>query len=324
MPACSYVAALLLGLMGMWVAHGAEQSVGTHAHQAMKPMGGGERDPPPLLREASASSTMTREAIDDSGERPVPPGYWPGAGWPSPVDDDTNNLYVLFDILEYRPTNLLRSAPGNSGQAGSNSNAGGENENPSYWWDMEGWYGGDYNRLWFKSEGQQDSAFKADYDIDFQLLYGRFIRKYYDFQIGGRVEAQTYRGASVARGLLTIGIEGLVPYDYDIEALAFVAQNGAVSARVTLTKDLLLTQQLIVQLRIEGNAAIQRVPSFTVGSGFNELELGFRVRYEFWREFAPYVGFSYGKSFGETAAFVSEQGGNPEQLRLVSGLRLWF
>lgn len=258
------------------------------------------------------------------GGRPVPPGYWPGAGWPSPVDDDANNLYVLFDILEYRPTNLLGPDSAGTTQGTSNSNAGGENGNPSYWWDMEGWYGGDYNRLWFKSEGQQDSAFKADYDIDLQLLYGRFIRKYYDVQIGGRFEAQTYQDANVARGLLSVGIEGLVPYDYDIEALAFVAQNGAVSARVTLTKDLLLTQQLIVQLRFEGNAAIQRVPQFTVGSGFNELELGFRIRYEFWREFAPYVGLSYGKSFGETARLVSEQGGNPEQLRVVSGIRLWF
>ena len=56
-----------------------------------------------------------------------------------------------------------------------------------YRWDIEGWYGGDYNRLWFKSEGQQDTAFKADYDIDSQLLFGRFIQKYYDFQVGGRL-----------------------------------------------------------------------------------------------------------------------------------------
>jgi len=257
-------------------------------------------------------------------DRPIPPGQWPGTDWPSPVDDEANRLFLLFDILEYRPTNLLSSSQGGSGLGGSDTNAGGENANPSYWWDMEGWYGGDYERLWFKSEGQQDSAFKADYDIDFQLLYGRFIRKFYDFQVGGRVEAQTYRSASVERGLLTIGIEGLVPYDYDIEALAFVAQNGAVSTRITMTKDLLLTQQLIIQLRLEANAAIQRVPAFTVGSGFNELELGLRVRYEFWREFAPYVGISYGKSFGETARLLRDDGGNPEQLRVVTGVRLWY
>ena len=63
-----------------------------------------------------------------------------------------------------------------------------------YRWDIEGWYGGDYNRIWFKSEGQRDTAFKADYDVDFQLLYGRFIQKYYDFQMGRRVETQSFRG----------------------------------------------------------------------------------------------------------------------------------
>lgn len=278
----------------------------------------------PRMSGAALTPSALKRGAAPRAERPIVPGYWPGADWPSPVNDEAKHLFLLFDILEYRPTNILSSGSGDPGQSGNNSNAGGENTNSSYWWDMEGWYGGDYHRLWFKSEGQQDSAFKADYDIDFQLLYGRFIQKFYDFQIGGRVEAQTYRNSSVTRGLLTVGIEGLVPYDYDLEALAFIAQNGAVSARVTMTKDLLLTQQLIVQLRLEANAAIQRVPSFTVGSGFNELELGLRVRYEFWREFAPYVGISYGKSFGETATLVRQDGGDPEQLRVVTGVRLWF
>jgi copper resistance protein B len=36
------------------------------------------------------------------------------------------------------------------------------------------------------------------------------------------------------------------------------------------------------------------------------------------------VGISFGKSFGETAQLVREQGGDPEQLRVVSGVRCWF
>ena len=311
---------LLLGRPG-----GASGATAEHARHTSGTRTTPASIPAPAPPKAGVPSASAPTSSDSSAaDRPIPPGQWPGTDWPSPVDDEANRLFLLFDILEYRPTNLLSSSQGGSGLGGSDTNAGGENANPSYWWDMEGWYGGDYERLWFKSEGQQDSAFKADYDIDFQLLYGRFIRKFYDFQVGGRVEAQTYRSASVVRGLLTIGIEGLVPYDYDIEALAFVAQNGAVSTRITMTKDLLLTQQLIIQLRLEANAAIQRVPAFTVGSGFNELELGLRVRYEFWREFAPYVGISYGKSFGETARLVRDDGGNPEQLRVVTGVRLWY
>jgi hypothetical protein len=161
------------------------------------------------------------------------PNLSPKPGWPSPVDDREHRLFTLVDVLEYRPR------------------VGSKETNDDYRWDIEGWYGGDYNRVWFKSEGQRDTAFKANYDVDFQLLYGRFIRKYYDFQIGGRVETQSFRGSNVTRGLAAIGIEGLVPYNYQIEPTLFIAQNGAVSARLSLTKDLLMTQRLILQLRLK-------------------------------------------------------------------------
>jgi copper resistance protein B len=234
------------------------------------------------------------------------PNVSPQRDWPSPVNDQKNHLFTLFDVLEYRPQ------------------TGGGERTSDYRWDVEGWYGGDYNRLWFKSEGQRDSAFKADYDVDFQLLYSRFIQKYYDVQIGPRVETQTFRGRNETRGLGVIGIEGLVPYNYEIESALFIDQNGAVSARLSLTKDLLLTQRLILQTRVETNGAVQRVEKFTTGSGLNNLEGGFRLRYEIRREFAPYVGISLDRSFGETATLVRQDGGNPSQIRFVVGVRAWF
>ena len=226
--------------------------------------------------------------------------------WPAPVNDQEHRLFTLVDVLEYRPKT--------SGSQGHDD----------YRWDIEGWYGGDYNRLWFKSEGQNDTAFKADYDVDFQLLYGRFIQKYYDFQIGPRVETQSFRGRNVTRGLGVIGIEGLVPYNYEFESALFIAQNGDVSARLSLTKDMLLTQRLILQTRFETNAAAQRDEEFTTGSGLNNLEFGVRLRYEIRREFAPYVGISLDRSFGETATLVRQEGGNPSQVRFVVGVRTWF
>ncbi|MDH4328427.1 MAG: copper resistance protein B [Nitrospira sp.] len=226
--------------------------------------------------------------------------------WPSPVNDQEHRLFTLVDVLEYRPSTAKRESTSD------------------YRWDIEGWYGGDYNRLWFKSEGQRDTAFKADYDVDFQLLYGRFIRKYYDIQVGGRVETQSFRGANVTRGQTVIGIEGLVPYNYDVEAALFIDLDGKVSGRLSLTKDFLLTQRLILQGRFETSAAVQRVERFTTGSGLNYLEFGMRLRYEIRREFAPYIGFSLDRSFGETATLVRQEGGDPSQIRLVTGLRAWF
>ena len=254
-------------------------------------------------QETSTVPTATSPSSVQASTRPTVP---PPQNWPPPVDDRQNRLFTLIDVLDYRPR------------------IGGGQGHDDYRWDVEGWYGGDYNRLWFKSEGQRDTAFKADYDVDFQLLYGRFIRKHYDLQVGSRVETQSFKGRNVTRGLGVIGIEGLVPYNYEFESALFIDQSGAVSARLSFTKDLLLTQRLIFQARFETNAAVQRVERFTTGSGLNNLEFGVRLRYEIQREFAPYVGISLDKSFGETAALVREDGGSPTQVRLVLGVRAWF
>ncbi len=128
----------------------------------------------------------------------------------------------------------------------------------------------------------------------------------------------------MARGLGVIGIEGVVPYDYDFESALFIDQNGAVSARLSLTKDLLLTQRLILQTRFETNAAVQRVEEFTTGSGLNNMEFGVRLRYDIRREITPYVGISLDKSFGETATLVRQDGGDPSQIRFAVGVRMWF
>ncbi len=251
----------------------------------------------------STSPTVVSPSVVQAGMRsPAPQPQT----WPPPVNDQQNRLFTLIDVLDYRPR------------------IGGGQGHDDYRWDVEGWYGGDYNRLWFKSEGQRDTAFKADYDVDFQLLYGRFIRKHYDLQIGSRVETQSFKGRNVTRGMGVIGIEGLVPYNYEFESALFIDQAGAVSARLSFTKDLLLTQRLIFQGRFETNAAVQRVERFTTGSGLNNLEFGVRLRYEIQREFAPYAGISLDKSFGETATLVREDGGSPTQVRFVLGVRAWF
>ena len=222
-------------------------------------------------------------------------------GWPSPVNDQENHTFVLADVLEVRP----------------------HHASSDFRWDLEGWHGGDINRLWFKSEGQQNTALKADYDIDLQLLYGRFVWKYYDLQLGGRLETQTFRGENVTRGLAVVGLEGLVPYSYEVESALFIDQDANISARLTATKELQVTQRLILQPRIETDLAAQRVERFTTGSGINNLELGFRLRYEIWRKFGPYVGVSLDWSFFDTAKLVRADGGDPSQVRFLAGVRAW-
>ena len=138
------------------------------------------------------------------------------------------------------------------------------------------------------------------------------------------METQSFRGGNVARGMGVIGLQGIVPYNYEFESALFIDQRGAVSARLSYTKDFLLTQRLILQGRFETNLAIQKVEEFTTGSGLNNLEFGARLRYEIRREFAPYIGVSFDRSFGETATLVRRQGGDPSQVRFVVGVRMWF
>lgn len=254
-----------------------------------------------LSESAATFAAPTAIAISD-GQGNTPSNLMPQQDWPSPVDDMERVTFILADVLEYRPK-------------------GNESD---FRWDIEGWHGGDYQRLWFKSEGERNTAFKADYDIDFQLLYGRFFQKYYDFQAGLRSETQTFGGQNVTRVHAVVGIEGLAPYRYEVESALFISHRGDVSARFTITKNFLVTQRVVFQPRLETNAAVQRVERFTTGSGLNNIEFGLRLRYEIRRELAPYIGVSFDRSFFGTADLVRREGGDPGQIRFVAGARLWF
>ena len=227
--------------------------------------------------------------------------YPPPNEWPKPVEHDSRHLFLLADLLEFSP----------------------KGKGSDFHWDIEGWYGGDFNRLWFKSEGEQNAT-QAERDIDFQLLYGRFVARYYDFQLGGRVETKTFGGRNVTRGHAVIGLEGLVPYSYELESALFISQKGDVSGRLSFTKDFLITQRWIMQARFETNVAVQSVERFGVGKGVNDIEPGLRLRYEIKREFAPYLGFSWTRKLGDTADLARREKEKINNIGVVFGVRLWF
>ncbi len=250
---------------------------------------------------ASPSSGPAGAASQSNAQKRTPENLELPKEWPSPVDDRKLNTFVLVDVLDFRPK------PNDS----------------DFRWDVESWHGGDLNRLWIKSEGERNTALKADYDIDAQLLYGRFLRKYYDFQVGVRAETQNYQGRNVTRAHAVIGVEGLVPYNYEVESALFISQNGDVSGRFSITKDFLVTQRWIIQSRFETSIAAQRVERFTTGRGLNNIEYGLRLRYDISRKFGPYVGISFDRSFFGTADMVRQEGGDPSQIRFVVGVRMW-
>lgn len=188
-----------------------------------------------------------------------------------------------------------------------------------YEWDAEGWYGGDIDKLWIKTEGEGTFG-KTPEDAEVQALWSRSITPWFDLQAGARYDFRP----EPERGYAVVGLQGLVPYLFEIDTAAFVSNEGDVSARLEAEYELPLTQRLIVQPRAEINLAVQEVRELGIGSGINDVELGLRLRYELAREFAPYVGVSWERKLGKTADFARGEGESVDDLFFVAGVRLWF
>lgn len=217
-----------------------------------------------------------------------------------PIHDNQIYYKILFDQLEY--------------QVNDSQNI--------FNWDVSGWIGGDYQKFVFKTEGDV-SLDDGNGEAELQLLYSKQISPYFDLQTGLRYE-QLYGDKGNSRGFAVIGVEGLAPYFVEIDTALFVSYEGDISARFKAEKELLLSQKLVLQPKIETNLAIQEVEKFGVGSGFNNIELGLRLRYEINREFAPYVGISWNKLLGDTANLAEEEGESSDDLKFVTGVRLMF
>ncbi len=188
-----------------------------------------------------------------------------------------------------------------------------------YRWEGEAWYGGDLNRFVFKSEGSGGFGEGVD-DAEVQALYSRTIGPYFNFQAGVRYDIKP----NPSRTYATIGFEGLAPYWFEVEGALFLSNKGDLLARFEGYYDQRITQQLILQPRLETNFALQDVRETGIGSGLSDIELGLRLRYEIKRELAPYIGISYDRKIGDTARFARLDGEDVGGASVVAGLRVWF
>jgi copper resistance protein B len=232
------------------------------------------------------------------------PNTPPGKNWPSPVVDQETNSFLLFSLLELQH---------------------GRGSNPTeVRWDIVGWRGGDVNRIWFKSEGNQPALARSTGNSDVQVLYGKLVSPFFDFQTGVRVEQRNFGGRNSARASAVVTLQGLAPNNFNIEPSIFLYQDGQIAGRFTGTYDLYLSQRLILQPRLETEVALQNREKLGSGSGLNDVELGLRLRYEIRREFAPYIGISSTRSYGVTAGYLRRGGEATSKATLVAGVQMWF
>jgi len=185
-------------------------------------------------------------------------------------------------------------------------------------WDAQGWYGGDYNKLWVKTEGERQRGATREASAD--VLFDHVVARWWNAQAGVRQDF----GKGPARTWLAMGIQGLAPYWIDAEATLYVGDEGRFAARLKADYDLLITQRLILQPYAEANFYSKSDPQRLTGAGLSDLELSLRLRYEIRRQLAPYVGVGWFKRFGDAAELSRAVGEGGDEVELVAGIRAWF
>jgi copper resistance protein B len=202
---------------------------------------------------------------------------------------------VLGDRLEY--------------QAGSDSTL----------FDLQGWYGTTYDRFVVKTEG--DIADSRLQESETQLLWGHAISTYFDTQLGLRLD-QYNEGKD--RQWIAVGTQGLAPYWFELEMTAYLGEGGRTAFNLTSEYELLLTQRLVLQPRAELNLYGKDDRNNDIGRGLSDVSLGLRLRYEFSRQFAPYIGVEWTDSYGDTADYRRAAGADVSDTQFVAGVRFWF
>jgi copper resistance protein B len=246
-----------------------------------------------LIAFATGAAAQTPAATDHPAAMP---GLQPG-GAVQPVQDQEIFAHVIFSQLEGRTS-------------------GTDNE---FRWEGQGWVGTDFDKLWIKSEGTLQGNGTLD-DGQHQFLYDRAITTFFDLQGGLRSDIDT----RPTRNWAAFGIQGLAPYFFDLEVTGYVSGQGHLAAKLEASYDLLLTRRLILQPQIEVNVYSKADRARLVGPGFSDIDTGLRLRYEFSRKFAPYLGVVYEGKFGQTANFARRAGESTSDFRFVFGVRLWL
>lgn len=213
------------------------------------------------------------------------------------MSDHSKQAMLLLDQFEY--------ARGNHGDDGA-------------FLDGQFWYGEDFNKLWVKSEGDYSHG-KLE-DLRTEALWSHALSSYWDTQVGVRQDL----GEGPGRTWAALGVQGLAPYWFDIEATVYVGENGRTAARLALEHEELLTQGLVLQPKLEMSLYGKDDRQRGLGSGLSDTEIGVRLRYELARRFAPYLGLVWRQRYGHTADLARAQGRPASDLQVVAGLHVWL
>jgi copper resistance protein B len=291
----------LLSIAALMLATAAPAFAQTDPHAGHQPVTSAAR------AHAMSSAANTQEPSGKADAKPgLPPFITPlsdedrRAAFPDveghAVHDEAMNYLVLFDQVEWQTA-----------------------EEP---WrisvDSSGWLGRDRDRLWYRAQGEGRDGGMGDGQV--HLLYGRQFSRWWDIVGGIRQDV----GSGPARSWAAVGIQGLAPYWFEVAATAYIGGSGRTHARFEAEYELLLTNRLVVQPLIEVELFGKSDPERGIGAGLSTIDGGLRLRYEFRRELAPYIGVTWNWKYGNTARFAEAAGEDESPAQFVTGVRLWF
>ena len=209
--------------------------------------------------------------------------------------DDTSQLgRILVDQWEWREGDGARSGV----------------------WDVEGWYGGDYNKLLLRSEGDWPSAGAQGRA---ELLWDRIVTRWWSLQGGVRYDL----GAGPGKGWAALGVRGWRPTGSTSRQPVYrhcrqcgdTLQGGDRSA---------LHAAPDPAARARAQRLCKARPCAPAGGGPVALDAGLRLRYEIRRELAPYLGLAWLQRWGESAQSLRDSGVAGGQLQWLLGVRYWY
>lgn len=180
----------------------------------------------------------------------------------------------------------------------------------SFAWDANAWYGGDIDKVWLEAEGERARGDTPESRLE--LAWDRIVSRWWSLRAGVRHDG----GPGPARDWLAVGVAGLAPGFIEVESSLYYGEGGRSAFRLTTWRDLLLTQRAVLRPEMELAAYGRDDQEKRVSAGLSDLKLGLRLRYEWRREIAPYLGAQWVGHFGDNAG--------PDEWQWLAGLRAWF
>ena len=252
------------------------------------------QQPPPATAAPQPATAAPRQPVAPVTEADRAAAFPPDVHGHA-VHDRQWHYFVLFDEIEWQ-----------GGASGGLS------------LDTTSWIGGDTSRLWLRLDGESDDGRLESAQAT--ALWGRSVARWWDVVAGIRQDVDP----GPARTWAAIGIQGLAPQWFEVEATGYVGAGGRTQLQLEAEYDLLLTNRLILQPTAEMTVHGKADPERGLGAGLSTLETGVRLRYEIRRELAPYLGVTWERRFFGTADHARSAGEAPGRARLAFGLRTWF